>query len=214
MGKSDSERLEELQDAIADVLFVITDVAMGDYSGQLQVPQGEDTARSALYQGVNQMIEALKETRDKHARAVAELEEKVQIISRQAAAIRELSTPVLEVWDEVLVMPVIGFIDASRSSDLIDTALREVAAKRARHLILDITGVEVVDTATADHIVRVVDSTRLIGAECVITGIRPAVAQTLVALGADLSTLTAFNNLEEGLKACLVSKGMGPSRAR
>jgi len=207
MSNSDAEKLQELQDAIAEVLFVITDVALGDYGGRLEAPEHAHSARSALYLGINQMIEALKEAREQQSLAVAELEEKLLIISRQAEAIRELSVPVLKVWDEVLVMPIIGAIDNARAADLRQTALNEVSGRRAPYLIMDVTGVELVDTATANHLLRVVEATGLLGARCVLTGIRPGVARTLVGLGVDLSAVTTFANLEEGLKACLDWKG-------
>ncbi len=131
------------------------------------------------------------------------LQEMKDVIDRQRYAIRSLSTPILQIWDDVLVLPVIGILDTQRSNDIMETLLDAVVRMHARYVILDVTGVEVVDTKTADHLIKVVSSARLLGAQCVLTGIQPAVAQTLVELGIDLSTLATMRNLQDGLHECL-----------
>jgi rsbT co-antagonist protein RsbR len=132
-----------------------------------------------------------------------ELEEKLVTIERQAQAIRELSTPVMEIWDDVLVLPIVGVVDTRRSMEIMNTLLERIVAMQSRCVIIDITGVEVVDTKTADYLLRVSRAASLLGSRCVLTGLSPAVAQTLVEIGADLTEVRTLRNLKEGLRDCL-----------
>jgi anti-anti-sigma regulatory factor len=134
--------------------------------------------------------------------ALEEIEEHIETIGRQQTAIQELSTPILQLWDNVLALPVIGVVDTRRSAEIMERLLAEITEQQARYVILDITGVEVVDTRTADHFVKVIKAAELLGTHCVLTGIRPAVAQTLVELGIDLASISTLRNLQEGLKEC------------
>jgi rsbT co-antagonist protein RsbR len=142
-----------------------------------------------------------------------ELEDKLATIQRQMAmitaqqsTIQELSTPILEVWDDVLVMPVIGMLDSSRVADMVQRLLAEVASSQASFVIVDLTGVEVVDTKTADHVMRLMRKVEIIGARCVLTGIRSAVSQTLVDIGVDFGRVTTLRNLKHGLREALRHK--------
>ncbi len=137
------------------------------------------------------------------ATALSELADKMQIIERQQFAIQELSTPILQLWDNVVALPVIGVVDTRRSVEIMERLLAEIVARQSKFVILDITGVEVVDTATADHFIKVIRASQLLGAQCIVTGIGPAVAQTLVDIGMDLTAITTMSNLQEGLKECL-----------
>jgi rsbT co-antagonist protein RsbR len=134
------------------------------------------------------------------------LQEMQDTIGRQRSVIRSLSTPILQIWDDVLALPVIGVVDTQRSSDIMESLLAAIVQNRTRYVILDITGVEVVDTKTADHFIKLISSARLLGAQCVLTGIQPAVAQTLVDIGIDLSAVTTMRNLQDGLRECLRRK--------
>jgi len=122
---------------------------------------------------------------------------------QRESTIRELSTPVMEVWDDVLVLPVVGVVDTMRSMEIMNTLLERIVAVQARCVIIDITGVEVVDTKTADYLLRVSRAANLLGTRCVLTGLSPAVAQTLVEIGADLTEVRTLRNLKAGLKDCL-----------
>jgi len=133
----------------------------------------------------------------------AELRDKLSLIEQQAAAIRELSTPILEVQEGVLCLPVIGVVDSGRAAEMMETSLSSVVSMRARFLILDLTGVPVVDTSTADRLLAVARSVSLLGAKTVITGLRPAVAQTVVTLGVPMGEVKTLRNLKEGLRYCL-----------
>jgi anti-anti-sigma regulatory factor len=146
--------------------------------------------------------QAALQAQEKH-RALAELDQKLAIIERQQEAIMQLSTPILQLAEDVLALPIIGTVDVRRGAQIMERLLAEVSARRARYVILDITGVEVVDTHTADHFLKVARSAELLGATCMITGIRPAVARTLATIGGDLSTLTTMANLGQGLSECI-----------
>jgi rsbT co-antagonist protein RsbR len=129
--------------------------------------------------------------------------EKLEIITRLRTAVEQLSTPILELWEDVLALPVIGIVDSRRSSEMMERLLQEIVAKQSRFVIIDLTGVEVIDTSTADHFMKLVKAVGLIGARCVLTGIRPAVAQTLVDLDVSFGQLETLRNLRHGLRYCL-----------
>jgi rsbT co-antagonist protein RsbR len=129
----------------------------------------------------------------------AYLSAKEQIIAEQQAAIRELSLPILHVRDELLVIPIVGMIDTGRARQLIESLLIAIRDRRARGVVLDVTGVPVVDTAVANHLVQATESAKLMGALVVITGISPEMAQTLVTLGARLPAVETHIDLQEGI---------------
>jgi rsbT co-antagonist protein RsbR len=132
-----------------------------------------------------------------------ELLEKIDLVERQQRVIRELSTPIIEVWDGVLALPIIGLVDSMRTSEIMDSLLQSVVRMRARFAILDVTGVDVVDTATANHLLGMIRAVRLLGAEGIITGIHPGIAQTIVTLGVDLNDITVHASLRQALVYCL-----------
>jgi rsbT co-antagonist protein RsbR len=129
--------------------------------------------------------------------------EKNETLERLRIAVHELSTPILEVWDGVLALPLIGVVDSKRSSQVMETLLDSVVRMKARYVILDVTGVDVLDTATADHLLKIVRAVELLGTRCVLSGVRPSVAQTLVELGVSFGKLVTLRNLKHGLKACM-----------
>jgi rsbT co-antagonist protein RsbR len=126
-----------------------------------------------------------------------------QVIQAQQAALRELSTPLIPIADGVVVMPLIGTIDSSRAQQVVETLLVGVAEQRATTVILDITGVLVVDTQVANVLLRAAQAVKLLGARVVITGIRPDVAQTLVSLGVDLSGIVTRGTLQSSVLEAL-----------
>jgi rsbT co-antagonist protein RsbR len=129
----------------------------------------------------------------------AYLAAKEQIIKQQEEAIRELSLPVLQVRDRLLIVPLIGLIDSTRARQLIETMLGAIRDKRARGVVVDVTGVPIVDTAVANHLVQACDAARLMGTLVVITGISPEMAQTLVGLGARLPVADTLVDLQDGI---------------
>jgi len=138
-------------------------------------------------------------------RAHEELRAKTETIARQQKAIRDLSTPILQVWDGVLALPMIGVVDSTRTAAVMDDLLGAVARTQARFAILDLTGVEVVDTQTAAYLLDLIRAIQLLGAEGIITGIRQSVAQTIVGLGVDLGGILTLGNLQAGLRHCIAA---------
>lgn len=136
-------------------------------------------------------------------RREVDLRAKLDLIERQQRVIRDLSIPIIEVWDSVLTLPMVGVVDSLRTSEVMDSLLAAIVSKGARYAILDLTGVDAVDTKTASYLIDLVRAIRLLGAEGVITGIRSNVAQTMVTLGLDLSGIATKGNLRAGLKLCL-----------
>jgi rsbT co-antagonist protein RsbR len=132
----------------------------------------------------------------------ATVRERSELIGRLRLAIDELSTPILRVGRGVLLMPIIGVMDSKRSADMMNRVLAEVSTAGARSVIIDLTGVDLIDTATADHFMKLVRAIELLGARCVLSGIRPAVAQALVDLGVTLGSLITLRDLEQGLRYC------------
>jgi anti-anti-sigma factor len=142
---------------------------------------------------------SLEEVREKNQQLAVQ----VETIEHQRRAIAELSTPILQLWEGILVLPVIGFVDSARSQQMMERLLEEIVQRQARHVIIDVTGVAVMDTQTADYFTKIFNSVRLLGAHCLLTGIRPAVAQTLVHIGVQLDQVTTRRNLQQGLQECL-----------
>lgn len=131
------------------------------------------------------------------------LDKNNELVERLRLAVDELSTPVLEVWNDVLAMPVVGIVDTQRSAQMTDRLLGEIVAKQARFVILDLTGVDLVDTSTADRFVKLAKAAQFLGCECVLTGIQPAVAQTLTELGVEFAGLASQRNLQQALEYCM-----------
>jgi rsbT co-antagonist protein RsbR len=126
-----------------------------------------------------------------------------ELIRKQQLALQELSTPILDVWDGILTLPIIGTVDSSRSAQIMERLLAEIVAKRYRWVIIDVTGVEIIDTETASHFLKIANAVELLGAKCVLTGLRPAVAQTIVQLDVDLTEVRTLRNLKHGIRHCM-----------
>jgi rsbT co-antagonist protein RsbR len=131
---------------------------------------------------------------------VSFVEERERVIREQQEAIRELSTPVLQVRDRLLILPIIGAVDSGRARQLTEQLLGAIQRNRARVVVIDITGVGGVDMTVANHLVQTVEAARLMGASCVITGLSSEIAQTLVDLGVDLGMMNTVGDLQGGLE--------------
>ena len=131
---------------------------------------------------------------------VSFVEERERVIREQQEAIRELSTPVLQVRDRLLILPIIGAVDSGRARQLTEQLLGAIQRNRARVVVIDITGVVSVDRTVANHLVQTVEAARLMGASCVITGLSSEIAQTLVDLGVDLGMMNTVGDLQGGLE--------------
>lgn len=194
----DREATMELALGMSECFAVLASVRSGDLSARISdetLDTGDDLMK--------QFGHTLNDT-------VADLETQIETIQRQQntqnameTLVRQLQTPILQLWDDVLALPVIGMVDSRRSAEMMETLLNEIVSHRCKYVIIDITGVEIVDTRTADHFIKVMKSAELLGTRCVMTGIRPAVAQTLVELGVELTSIRTLRNLQEGLRDCL-----------
>jgi rsbT co-antagonist protein RsbR len=205
MPEAIDQNLAELMlERIADILIVVADVGSGDYSTRLRSNLPENHALSTLYEGINQMIESLAREQERSGTYQKELEEKLATIEVQRAAIRELSTPIIEVWEGVLCLPVVGVLDSTRSAEMTEALLSAIVEKKAECAIIDITGIQVMDTGTADHFLRMARAVRLLGANCMLTGINPAIAQTIIHMGVDLSGIITHRTMRNALQRYVI----------
>lgn len=131
------------------------------------------------------------------------VEGREEIIRRQHRQMLELSTPVVRLWRQVLAVPLIGTLDSARTQIVMNSLLEAIQTHEARVAIIDITGVSTVDTAVAQHLLQTVGAVRLMGAECLISGVRPSIAQTITQLGIDLSHIVTRGSLADALAAAM-----------
>jgi rsbT co-antagonist protein RsbR len=130
-----------------------------------------------------------------------------QVIARQQEELLELSTPVVKLWDGILALPMIGTLDSARTQVVMESLLQRIVETGASVAIIDITGVPTVDTLTAQHLLKTVTAARLMGADCIISGIRPQIAQTIVHLGVDLGAVTTKATLADAFRRALEMTG-------
>jgi rsbT co-antagonist protein RsbR len=131
-----------------------------------------------------------------------------QIIADQATAMMELSTPVVRLWEGVIAVPLVGTLDSARTQLVMERLLDTLVATGAGHAVIDITGVPTVDTEVAQHLLKTVGAARLLGAECIISGIRPQVAQTIVSLGIEFGDIPTKASLSDALALALANAGL------
>ncbi|MFI6562366.1 STAS domain-containing protein [Streptomyces sp. NPDC050534] len=135
-----------------------------------------------------------------------------ELIARQRLQLLEVATPVISLWEGVVAVPLIGTLDSARSQVVMEALLHAIVEQRARYAILDITGVPTVDSLVAQHLMKTVAAARLMGADCIVSGIRPAIAQTIVHLGIDLSPVLTRGSLADALAYALAQQGVEVSR--
>jgi PAS domain S-box-containing protein len=148
----------------------------------------------------------------KVARDGSEKRKQAEIIERQNYDLIELSTPVMLLWEGILVLPIIGALDSHRSQIVMERLLAAIVANRATVAILDIAGVPCVDTAVAQHLMKTMEAARLMGADCIISGIRPEIALTMVHLGIDLTMVKTKASMARALEEALAVKGLAIKR--
>ncbi len=130
-----------------------------------------------------------------------------QLIKRQQEELMELSTPVVKLWEGIVALPIIGTLDSARTQVVMESLLQTVVQTNSRFAIIDITGVPTVDTLVAQHLLKTITAARLMGAECIISGVRPQIAQTIVHLGIDLAQVITKAKLSDALALCLQKSG-------
>lgn len=196
---------------IQRVIDILSMVSIGEYNPELiQISPSEHADEfSVLEAALNIYNQELAAARAQNERYIAELErskrelqEQLTTIARQQLAIHELSTPIVEVWEDILLLPIIGSMDAQRAQEMTEKLLDRVRQSRSRCIIVDITGVDVVDTNTANSVLKMTRASRLLGAFCVVTGIRPEIARTLIQLGVEMEGLRTLRTLKDGLREC------------
>jgi rsbT co-antagonist protein RsbR len=179
-----------------ETLRVLEEPAKGVYFDTWYLPQKDENGQPAGVLGL-----ALDAT----DRVLSEqrLAEKIELVARQTATIRDLAAPVIKVWQEVVCLPIIGTVDAPRATDMMERLLESIVREKARFAIIDLTGVEVMDTPTVHHMLRIFAAARTVGVEGVLSGVRPGVAQSVVSLGVDISALRMTRTLHDALAWCL-----------
>jgi rsbT co-antagonist protein RsbR len=215
----------EVYDNYVDALETGSIEALQEYARELSeriIPRGVQTdevlgivlllrdvlARSlfAQYQQDARMLNRILDAYEPAANRIAVtvgvsfVEERERVISDQQEALRELSTPVLQLRDRLLILPIIGVLDSARARQLTEQLLGAIQDKRARVVVIDITGVATIDRTVANHLVQTVEASRLMGARTILTGLSSEIAQTLVDLGVDLSMMKTVGDLQGGLE--------------
>jgi rsbT co-antagonist protein RsbR len=139
---------------------------------------------------------------------IAYAEHTNDMVREQSTALLEMSTPVTQIWDGILLIPIVGIIDSKRSQDIMNAALAKIADTQARVFIMAISGVAVVDTAVANSLIKITKATRLMGCESIISGVSPAIAQTIVDLGINVGTVKTTSTMRDALSGAFKRMGM------
>jgi rsbT co-antagonist protein RsbR len=199
-----NETTKDLKKRINHIEDVLASVAAGDLNARVNSETEDDL--SGIEAAIDLLIDDLtdelkkreimqKEVEDK----LAKIQEQQKTILQQQQDLLELSSPVSKVWDNVLILPVIGTLDSQRTQVMMENLLEKIVETGCTMSILDITGVPTVDTQVANHLLKTVTAARLLGAECIISGISPAIAQTIVHLGIDLSSIRTKATLQDAM---------------
>jgi rsbT co-antagonist protein RsbR len=212
-GSSELKTEEQLKLYIAEFFGTLRAVDNGDLSARVPTRFSENEPMTALAGTVNAIIERLSRVRSDTQGYERELEAQLATIEKQRAAIKELSTPMIEVWGGVLCVPIVGVIDSSRAAEMTSALLAAVVEKKVRFTIIDITGIEAMDTRATDHFLRMARSVRLLGAECVLSGINPNVARSIIHMGVELSGIQTYRSLRDALQHHVKRQARGATRA-
>jgi len=201
--------VEFTPDRLNDLIQALSYAAIDDFDACMALMRGDTVgdAFASLEAGFTDFLgklvgakAALGDALGRAGEMNRELAAKLETIERQQTAIRELSTPIIEVWAGVLCLPVVGIVDSQRSADMTERLLETIVAKQARTAIIDITGIDAMDTKTADHFIKMAKAVRLLGTDCILSGINPRIAQTLVHIGVDLTGIRTLRNLRDALQ--------------
>lgn len=191
------KRIEHIED-------VLSSIAAGELDLRIESEIEDDLA--GVEQAINLLIDDLTHELKKSMKMKEELEDKLNKIQEQQKTIlqqqedlMELSSPVSKVWENILILPVIGTLDSQRTQIMMENLLQKIVSTGCTTAILDITGVPTVDTQVANHLLKTVTAARLLGAECIVSGISPAIAQTIVHLGINLTNILTKATLQDAM---------------
>ena len=187
------------------LMETLSQIRDGDMSCRVQV---ESAGRFAALAGlVNQILDMLAATQQRYEQHREAAEELRVTVEMQRAALGKVSLPILEVWERILCMPIVGVLDRDRCEQMMSSVLEQASRRRARQVILDITGLEHLDEHTANHLLKVCHALALLGTGCVLTGLSPDVARTLATSGTDLGGVRALRTLYEALQRAVQGSG-------
>ena len=187
------ENEEELTDGAGNVRTIWT------RKFPVRNAQGQVIALSVMITDIT----AIKRRQEQVERLEAAIQEKMAVIETQSSLLDQLAVPVIQVWDSILLLPLIGVIDSRRATQVTESLLQSIGRAGARFVILDITGVPMVDSSVASYLVRAVQAAQLLGCQSILAGISPEIAQTLVGLGVDFSHILTKATLQNGLAHAL-----------
>jgi len=201
---SEIPKIEKMKERINFIEDVLSSVAAGDMNARINSEINDDLSgiEAAIDLLINDLTDELKQRKKMQQEVeekLAKIQEQQKTILQQQQDLLELSSPVSKVWDNVLILPVIGTLDSQRTQVMMENLLEKIVETGCTIAILDITGVPTVDTQVANHLLKTVTAARLLGAECIISGISPAIAQTIVHLGIDLSSIQTKATLQDAM---------------
>lgn len=191
---------------IAALLSVVVELAAGNFSTRAKLSNQRDEL-TALASGINMLAEELEAKFAENVQLMETLERNMAEMAAQHRTIMSLSTPSLLVWQGILVLPLIGTLDEERTQNLSNALLKRIVHQGADVIIIDVTGIAKVDTTTAKHLLDTFSAVRLLGAQCILTGLSAANARSMVDLDVDMKTVTIRGSLHEGLKYAFAMTG-------
>ena len=199
-----------LQDLDGPCDFCTNHLIFGEYKGKSYIWEWQNLTNQNWYRCVDKAIPWPdgREVRYEMAIDVTEVKKAEEKVQKLALEVMELSTPVIQIWNKVVVAPLIGVLDSQRAQQFMDRFLSRIVDVQAEVALLDITGVPTVDTQTGQYLIETISAARLLGTQVVLTGVRSAIAQTLVHLGIDLSGISTRASLSAGLRIALDLIGM------
>lgn len=197
--------ISRLQDRLARLEDVLAAAAAMQLDSRINSQDDDEFA--SVEQAIDVLLEDFSTLLEERRQAEAELQVRLATIQKQQEAINELSTPVIKVWDNLLVLPIIGTLDSQRTQRMMESLLQQIVATGSKIAILDITGVPVVDTMVANHLIKTITAAGLMGAECILSGIGPGIAQTIVHLGIDLSGIKTKSTMMEAMRYAIRANG-------
>jgi len=233
LGRVQSSQIDHWQsffDARVDEAYVATRVQLGEAHARIGLPL------PSYFAGVSQSFVIFTEklyegglSPEEHAASMISIVKLLNLdttivvdtfskfvaeqLAEQSMALAEMSTPVTAIWDDILMLPIVGIIDSNRAQDVMAAVLAKIMETRAKVFIMDISGVAVVDTAVANHLIKITKTTKLMGCECMISGLSPAIAQTIVDLGIETGDVRTTTTLRDALEVGFATIGVSVSRA-